>query len=82
MLLLLYTRSTCSFCERAKALLEAHGVPFTEHSLDDDRALAAKLQARLGRPAMPYVMIDGELVGGLAELEELAAAGELGPRRA
>lgn len=67
--LLLYTWSTCDFCRRAKALLEARGVPYREQVLDGDRALAERLSAQVGRPAMPIALVDGELVGGLEELE-------------
>lgn len=74
---LLYTWSTCSFCARAKALLERHGVPYDERVLDGDRATLARLQQQLGRRTMPFVLLDGELVGGLDELEALAERGEL-----
>ena len=71
---LLYTWSTCSFCARAKALLEARGIPWREHVLDGDRALADRLARRFGRAAMPYAMIDGDLIGGLEELEAFLAS--------
>lgn len=66
---LLYTWSTCAFCKRAKELLDGRGVAWSERPLDGDRALADRLTAQLGRPAMPFAMVDGELVGGLEELE-------------
>lgn len=75
---ILYTWSTCGHCRRAKELLAAHGVPFTERVLDGDRTTAARLARTFGRPTMPYVLLDGEPLGGLAELEELAARGDLG----
>lgn len=74
----LYTWSTCSFCRRAKELLDRHGVAWDERVLDGDRQLAARLAARFGRSTMPYVLLDDEPVGGLEELEELARRGELG----
>ena len=74
----LYTYSTCSFCARAKALLDEHGVRFDERSLDGDRKTIARLEGLFGQRTMPYVMIDGEPIGGLKELERLAAEGELG----
>lgn len=69
----IYTRSTCSFCERARRALERSGIPFREQSLDQDRRLAQRLLALFGRPAMPYVLIDGEPLGGVDELEEWLA---------
>ena len=77
MKVLLYTWSSCDFCRRAKALLDAHGVPWREHALDRDRALADRLMAEAGGPAMPIALVDGELVGGLEALEAWLA--ERGP---
>lgn len=74
---LLYTWSTCSFCARAKELLAARGVAYDEQSLDGDRARRDRLAGLFGKPTMPYVMVDGEPVGGLPELERMLAAGEL-----
>ena len=73
----LYTWSSCSFCQRAKELLDRHHVPWSETPLDGDRALAERLARMLGRKAMPYVLLDGELVGGLEELESMADRGML-----
>ena len=66
---LLYTWSTCSFCARAKELLAAHDVSFQEKPLDGDRRRRDQLAQLFGSPTMPYVMVDGEPLGGLAELE-------------
>lgn len=74
---ILYTWTTCDFCRRAKELLEARGVAYTERVLDGDRKLAERLAAQFGRRTMPYVLLDGEPIGGLEELERLAESGEL-----
>ena len=74
---LLYSTSSCSFCGRARELLERHGVRYDERSLDGDRALRERLARMFGAATMPYVLIDGEPLGGLAELERLAAEGGL-----
>lgn len=74
----LYTWSSCGFCARAKALLDAHGVSWEERVLDGDRGRAEQLARAFGLATMPYVLLDGELVGGLAELEALAERGGLG----
>jgi len=65
----LYTWAACGHCERARELLRARGIAFAEHPLDDDRALKRRLADELGRADMPYALIDGELVGGVAEIE-------------
>ena len=65
---LLYTWAACGHCERARELLRARAIPFDEHPLDDNRALKRRLAAQLGRADMPYALIDGELVGGVADI--------------
>ena len=69
MTVVLYTWSACSHCRRARELLDARGVTFREHSLDDDVGLRRDLARRLGRADMPFALVDGELVGGVADLE-------------
>ena len=66
----LYTWSACSHCESARELLRARGQAFSEQSLDSDVALRRKLAARLGRADMPFALIDGELVGGVAQIAQ------------
>lgn len=65
----LYTWNACSFCERARGLLAAHGVVYREHPLEADRPLKKRLAKLFGRATMPYVLVDGEPLGGLPELE-------------
>lgn len=73
----LYTYSTCSHCARARELLDARGIEYREESLDGNRDLLARLRQLFGKSTMPFVLIDGEPVGGLVELEELDRRGEL-----
>jgi glutaredoxin 3 len=65
----LYTWSACAHCERARELLRRRGVAFREHALDGDVALRRELARKLGRADMPFALVDGELVGGVADLE-------------
>jgi len=76
--LLLYTWSSCSFCARASALLDEHGVTYETRPVDGDRALVERLARLFGKRTMPFVLLDGEPYGGLEELERGLAAGELG----
>lgn len=78
---LLYTWSACSFCARARALLAEADIAFREEVLDERRALLRRLQQSSGYRTVPLVMIDGELIGGLPELEALIEARRgTGPR--
>lgn len=72
---IVYGWSTCAHCERAKRLLARHGVAFREELLDGRRELFARIQAQYGRATAPIVLLDGELVGGIEELETIERAG-------
>lgn len=81
-----YTTDYCGWCERAKSLLAARGVRYREVWLPRtpegrERLAEAAPRAR----SFPQILIDGELVGGYAELvardregslASLAACGE------
>ena len=72
-----YTTPSCSYCVRAKRLLDARGIPFREIDVADDDELRADLIERTGRRTVPQIFIDGESIGGFEELAALDAAGEL-----
>lgn len=73
----LYSWSSCSFCARAKALLESHGVAVTEEILDGRRQELERLQKAFGARTMPLVLLNGEPIAGLDELQKRADSGEL-----
>ena len=76
-----YTRAGCSFCRRAKRVLEGKGVVFTELRVDESEAvLAAMIERTSGRRTVPQIFIDGRLVGGMDAMQALARAGELDAR--
>jgi len=66
---------------RAKRLLEARGIPFTEFELDSDAALRDEIVRRTGRRTVPQIFIDGRAIGGFVELAALDASGELADLR-
>ncbi len=72
-----YTTERCSFCVRVKALLSARGVEFAEVNLSKDPVGRAKLARRTGLMSFPQVLINGELLGGFAELQAAAETGRL-----
>lgn len=72
-----YTTEPCSFCSRAKGLLKSRGLSFTEVNLSKDPEGRAELVHRTGMMSFPQVLIDGELVGGFAEMLAAAESGRL-----
>ena len=74
----LYTTDFCGWCDRAKSLLNARGIPFREVWLPRtpegrERLAEAAPRAR----SFPQILIDGEVVGGYRELVDRDRAGSL-----
>jgi len=56
----LYAVSWCPDCRRAKQFLKEHDVPYTEIDIDSDSAAATEVVSRVGKRAIPQMVIDGE----------------------
>ncbi len=72
-----YSTEPCSFCARVKGMLEARGVEFSEVNLSKDPQGRVELASRTGMMTFPQVLIDGELLGGYAEVQEAMESGRL-----
>ncbi len=64
----IYSKDSCSFCVRAKVLLEQHGVDFEYVDLTGDLDAQLELARRTGRLTMPQVFVGDELIGGFEDL--------------
>lgn len=74
----IYTKATCPFCHRAKALLNSKGVSFQEIAIDDD-VKREEMIKRSGRTTVPQIFIDAQHIGGCDDLYALDARGGLDP---
>lgn len=72
-----YTRPWCGYCRRAKQLLQAKGLAFTEIDIGDDERLREAVLARSGSSTVPQIFIGEQSIGGCDELHELERSGEL-----
>jgi glutaredoxin len=54
-----YTTGWCRDCRAAKQFLDTHGVEYTEIDVDDDPAASAEVVKRVGKRAIPQMVIDG-----------------------
>jgi glutaredoxin 3 len=77
-----YSTQWCGYCVRAKALLDARGVPYEEVSLDDDPAFRQRLLDLTGSWTVPQILVDDEPIGGYTELWRLDREGRLEERLA
>jgi glutaredoxin 3 len=76
----IYTKSTCSYCHAAKALLRKKNAPFHEISVDGDRAAQEAMAVKAnGRWTVPQIFIGDAHVGGCDDIHALDAAGKLDP---
>ena len=66
----MYTWTYCSFCKRAKHLLDDLGLSYEEIPIDNDDQKKQELIAQTDHYTVPYVFIDGEFVGGYTELKQ------------
>lgn len=76
--IVVYTSAACTYCQRAKLLLERKGATFREIRIDRDPGqLAAMLERSGGRKTVPQIFIGARHVGGFDDLSELNVGGEL-----
>jgi glutaredoxin 3 len=76
---IVYSKSFCPFCDRAKKLLKNKGTAFEEINLDDKPDELDALKKRTGQMTVPMIFIDNKLIGGFRELSALEAKNELDP---
>jgi thioredoxin reductase (NADPH) len=75
-----YSKSWCPYCDRAKALLAAKGVAYEEIDVERDAArLEEMVRKSGGRRTVPQIFIDDQHVGGSDDLHELDRQGKLDP---
>jgi glutaredoxin-like protein len=67
-----FSREGCPYCVRAKGLLHDAGIQFEELVLNRDFS-ESTIRAVSGKPSVPQVFINGELVGGSEDLEAYLA---------
>jgi glutaredoxin 3 len=73
----IYTTRWCGYCTRAKVLLDERGIEYEEIALDDEPSFRRLLHERTGNWTVPQILVDGEPVGGYAELWRLDRSGAL-----
>ncbi len=76
----IYTTPVCPYCVRAKSLLKARSIPFTEVDVAADDEKRAWLVQTTGRRTVPQIFLGDESIGGSDDLHALDAKGELLPK--
>ncbi|MGA9401778.1 glutaredoxin 3, partial [Haladaptatus sp.] len=74
----MYTKENCSYCEKAKDLLDEKGVEYETYNVTGDDELFEEMVERAdGRKTAPEVFVDDELIGGWDETCALEQEGKL-----
>ena len=63
-----YTTDHCSLCVSAKTLLARRGIDYEEINLARDSDSRARLLSLTGMFTFPQIVIEGQPIGGFAEL--------------
>ena len=72
-----YSTEPCSFCVRAKELLELRKIEFVEINLAKDPAGRAQLVEETGMLSFPQIVIGEVLLGGFQQLVQADQTGRL-----
>lgn len=75
----IYTKTTCPYCVRAKALLQAKGAVFNEINITLHPEKRDEMLARSQRSTVPQIFINEKHIGGCDDLYALDAEGRLTP---
>jgi glutaredoxin-related protein len=65
----IYTRPGCSFCDRAKDLMNTKGIVYKEHKLNIDFTRSFISEKFSTAKTYPVIVVDGFYVGGFNEFE-------------
>jgi len=77
---MVFSKSRCPFCLKAKKALDDQGIPYEVMELDsrdDGQDIQDVMQRMTGGRTVPRVFVGGKFVGGGDETVALAASGEL-----
>jgi glutaredoxin 3 len=74
---LIYATAFCSYCTRARRLLQDKGVAFAEVPVDREPEQWQVMVERSRRHTVPQVFVDDLHLGGYDDLARLDASGEL-----
>ena len=67
---LIYTKDACPYCDRAKSLFQSKGQEYTEMKIGVDVTREEFMNLFPEVRSVPYIIINGEKVGGFNELTE------------
>ena len=78
----MYGKTECPYCVKAHNLLRIRELPYEYVSIDTSEALKEEVRhmwSTVGNsiPTVPLIIIDGKIIGGYAELEQLVLTNKI-----
>ena len=78
--IVIYTKTHCPYCDKAKQLLNIKGAQYREINVGNDPVAREDLTIKAnGRKTVPQIFIDDRHIGGCDDLMALNDAGGLDP---
>lgn len=74
---LMYSKSWCPYCARARELLERKGVQLEEIDIDEAPERREEMVRRSGCETVPQIFVDDRHLGGSDDIYALEASGAL-----
>ena len=74
---ILYTKSHCPYCVKAKNLLQNLNISYKEVSLENNSKLQESLTDQTGQKTVPYIYINDLFIGGYDQLYQLHKNGKI-----
>ena len=69
--IILYSADWCGSCQTAKRFLESKNIPYEEINIDAQGISRTRLIELTGRLSIPTISVNGKVIGGYAELQQL-----------
>ena len=68
MIFLIFTKYRCSYCDRAKTLIEQKGFEYESINIEEDNNIEILLEKNKYARTMPQIFINDKLIGGYTDL--------------
>ena len=65
---LVFTKYRCSYCDRAKTLIEQKGYEYESINIEEDNNIEILLEKNKYARTMPQIFINDKLIGGYTDL--------------
>lgn len=67
---IIWSKYNCSYCDRARALLEQRNIDYEERKIGDGYTREDLLEAVPSARTVPQIFLDNKLIGGYTELQQ------------